>query len=180
MTAAARAGADDAPRTVDDVAAVADTFVALMRTFVRTRSKVLAAAQHDVEWSAHILLRALSMGGPMRASALAEAVESDPSTVSRQVAALVRDGLVERRADPEDGRASLLVLTPKADEILRAQNEIRVQHFNHMLSDWTARDLRRFAALLERFTAAYDQATTQMLIDKVVAGRTASTEGNTE
>src|SRR5438309_441447 len=93
--------AAEAPGTVDDIAAVADTFVALMRTFIRTRSKVLAAAQHDVEWSAHLLLRALSVGGPMRASALAESVESDPSTVSRQVAALVRDGLVERRADPE-------------------------------------------------------------------------------
>jgi|SRR5579859_68650 len=178
MTAAS-ATDPEAPGTVDDVAAVADTFVALMRTFIRTRSKVLAAAQHDVEWSAHLLLRELSIGGPMRASALAEAVESDPSTVSRQVAALVRDGLIERRADPEDGRASLLVLTPKADKILRAQNDVRVQHFNHMLADWSARDLRRFAALLERFTTAYDQATTQMLIDKVVAGRSASAEGNT-
>jgi DNA-binding MarR family transcriptional regulator len=172
---AAPAGADEAPRSVDDVAAVADTFVALMRIFVRTRSKLLAAAQHDVEWSAHVLLRALSTG-PMRASALAEAVESDPSTVSRQVAALVRDGFVERRADPEDGRASLLVLTAKADEVLRAQNEIRVEHFNRMLSDWSAHDLRTFAELLGRFTADYDEANTELLLNKIAAGRSASHE----
>jgi DNA-binding MarR family transcriptional regulator len=163
---------------MDDVAAVADSFVQLMRTFVRTRSKMLAAAQHDVEWSAHVLLRALALDGPMRAGTLAERVESDPSTVSRQVAALVRDGFLERQADPEDGRAALLVLTPKADEVLREQNEIRLQHFAAMLGDWDAEDLRRFAELLERFTADYDVATAKLLIDKVAASRAASTEGN--
>ena len=164
-------------RTMDDVAAVADTFVALMRTFVRTRSKMLAAAQHDVEWSAHVLLRALALDGPMRAGTLAERVESDPSTVSRQVAALVRDGFVERQADPEDGRAALLVLTPKADAVLREQNDIRIQHFARMLGDWDAADLRRFAELLARFTEDYDEASARLLIDKVATTRAASTEG---
>jgi DNA-binding MarR family transcriptional regulator len=161
-------------RTMDDVAAVADSFVQLMRTFVRTRSKMLAAAQHDVEWSAHVLLRTLALDGPMRAGALAERVESDPSTVSRQVAALVRDGLLERQADPEDGRAALLVLTPKADAVLREQNDIRLQHFAAMLDDWDADDLRRFAELLERFTADYDVASARLLIDKVASARTSS------
>ena len=36
---------------------------------------------------------------------------ADPSTVSRQVASLVKAGLVERQADPDDGRASILVPT---------------------------------------------------------------------
>lgn len=178
MTSPAPALAATGNRTMDDVAAVADTFVQLMRTFVRTRSKMLAAAQHDVEWSAHVLLRALATDGPMRAGALAERVESDPSTVSRQVAALVRDGFVERQADPEDGRAALLVLTPKADTVLRAQNDIRLQHFAQMLGDWDAEDLRRFAELLERFTTDYDEATAKLLIDKVATTRTMSTEGN--
>src|SRR5262245_11500612 len=62
--------------------------------------------------SAFILLKNLIHMGPSRSSALAAAVHSDPSTVSRQVAALVRDGLVERRADQDDGRASLLAATP--------------------------------------------------------------------
>src|SRR5690349_22300310 len=49
--------------------------------------------------SAIVLLKNLVAMGPSRSSALAAAVHSDPSTISRQVAALVRDGLVERRAD---------------------------------------------------------------------------------
>ena len=169
--------AGDASRELADVAAVADTFVQLMRTFVRTRSKLLAAAQHDVEWSAHVLLRALDNDGPMRASTLAERVESDPSTVSRQVAALVRDGFVERQADPEDGRATLLVLTDKADTVLRQQNDLRLQHFARMLDEWSSTDLRTFAELLERFTGDYEKASSTLLIDKVAASR--SVEGHT-
>jgi DNA-binding MarR family transcriptional regulator len=164
-----------APR--DDVAAVADTFVALMRSFNRARSKLLAAAKHDVEWSAHVVLKALATGGPMRSSMLAERIESDPSTVSRQVAALVKDGLLERRADPEDGRACLLVPTAKADAVLAEHNDIRLQHFSRMLSDWSDRDLRRFAALLQRFTRDFENANSDWLIEKV-AIQPLSTEGD--
>src|SRR5580698_2712352 len=66
----------------------------------------------------HLLLRVLS-NGPMRASKLAETTQADPSTVSRRVATLVSRGLLERRADPRDGRAALLHLTP-AGQALRA------------------------------------------------------------
>ncbi len=141
-----------------DVSNVADTFVDLARTFTRARAKLLAQAQHDVEWSAHVVLKALSLEGPMRASDLADRIDSDPSTVSRQVAALVKNGFIERQADPEDGRASLLVPTSKADVVLEEHNEIRLEHFNRMLSDWTERDLRRFASLLRRFTHDFTAA----------------------
>src|SRR5664279_3483631 len=111
MSAAHPAATEQPSR--EDVVAVADTFMSLMRSFNRAKARMLAAAQHDVEWSAHMVLRCLANDGPMRSSALADCLQSDPSTISRQVAAMVKDGLLERRADPEDGRASLLVLTPK-------------------------------------------------------------------
>ena len=150
-----------------EIADVADNFVALMRSFNQARTRMLAAAAHDVEWSAHVLLRALANEGPMRAGALAECVRSDPSTVSRQVATLVRDGLLERRADPVDGRASLLVLTPRADDVLAEHDEIRLQHFARMLADWSERDLRRFATLLQRFTADFESANQDALAERV-------------
>jgi DNA-binding MarR family transcriptional regulator len=112
----------------------------------------------------------------MRSSALAECIQSDPSTVSRQVAALVKDGLLERRADPEDGRASLLVPTAKADAVLAEHDEIRLQHFSRMLSDWDDRDLRQFAGLLQRFTIDFDEANHDWLTERV-ATPTASPEG---
>lgn len=141
-----------------DVAEVADTLVSLMRSSARARTRFLAAAAHDVDWAAHIVLKTLATAGPMRASDLAAYIQSDPSTVSRQVAALVKEGLIERQADPADGRASLLALTPRASSVIAEHDDIRLRHFATMLADWTERDLRRFAALLQRFTEAFDSA----------------------
>lgn len=148
-------GASGAQRRL--VARVADNVVELMRSFNRVKARVLAAAEHDVEWSAHVLLRHLQSEGPKRAGELAECVHVDPSTVSRQVAALVRGGLLERRADPADGRASLLVLTDRAHSVLADHARLRLDRFSEMLHDWSEDDLERFGALLERFTAAYDR-----------------------
>jgi DNA-binding MarR family transcriptional regulator len=151
-----------------EVAAVVDSFVTLMRSFVRVRARLMASAEREVEWSAQVLLRALSVG-PMRASTLAERVDVDPSTVSRQVAALVKDGLIERRADPEDGRATLLVVTGKGAEAIREHDDIRLQYFNRMLENWSDRDLQRFAILLERFTNDYDCANGELIVTRGAA-----------
>ena len=139
-----------------DVAAVADSVTELLRSFGKARARMLAAAAHDVEWSARVLLKCIASEGPLRASDVAEYLRSDPSTVSRQVAALVKDGLLERRADPADGRASLLALTAKADAVLAEHDQIRMEHFAHVLNGWSETELRRFATLLRRFTEAYD------------------------
>ena len=48
----------------------------------------------------------------MRVTDLAELKQADPSTVSRQAAQLVKAGLARREADPADGRASRLAVTP--------------------------------------------------------------------
>jgi DNA-binding MarR family transcriptional regulator len=151
----------------DDVAAVADNFVALMRTFGKARARMLVAAEHDVEWSAHVLLKCLHNEGPMRASAVAECLRSDPSTVSRQVAALVKDGLLERRSDPGDGRASLLVLTAKADAVLAVHDEIRLDYFAQMLDGWSDADLQTLATFLRRFTDAYEHANDNWIAERV-------------
>lgn len=146
-----------------DVAALADNLIDLVRTFNRARARLMAAAEQDVEWSAQMLLKCLHTDGPMRASALSDLVRSDPSTVSRQVATLVKDGLLERRSDPDDGRASLLVPTPKADALLADHAKIRVDHFADMLAEWSPADVTQFASLLRRFTDAYEQATSERL-----------------
>jgi DNA-binding MarR family transcriptional regulator len=160
-----------------DVVAVSDQFVRLMRTFNKARARMLAAAAHDVEWSAHMVLKCVEHEGPLRASAIAEVLHSDPSTVSRQVASLVKDGLLERRADPDDGRASLLALTSKAHPVLAEHDRIRLDYFANMLDGWSDTDLRRFAGLLDRFTQAYEAANTEWINDRLAtrAGRMGST-----
>jgi DNA-binding MarR family transcriptional regulator len=161
---------DARPVASTEVAAVADNFIALARTFNRTRARFLAAAARDVEWSSQVLLKCLSNDGPMRASELAECVQSDPSTVSRQVAGLVKEGLLERRADPDDGRASLLVLTDRARAIVADHDEIRLGYFAEMLSDWQPDELRRFAQQLLRFTTDYENANNEWITERIARG----------
>jgi DNA-binding MarR family transcriptional regulator len=168
--------ARDAVDTGPAVTQVADNFVALMRSFGRAKARFMAEAAHDVEWSAQILLRHLAHEGPMRASALAETMHSDPSTVSRQVAALVRDGLVERQADPVDGRASILVPTAKADTVLADHEQRRITHFAAMLADWSDSDLQQFAQLLHRFTEDFEKANTTFISEQART-RPGSAEG---
>lgn len=107
--------------------------------------------------SAIILLKTLAGMGPSRSSALAAAVHSDPSTVSRQVAALVRDGFVERRADQEDGRASLLAATPEGLALLERQRRRMALALAKMLRNWDEAEVDLFVGLFERFVADHEK-----------------------
>ncbi len=139
------------------VAVVADSVVSLLRTVRRAKARLIAAASDDVESASQLLLRTLAADGPMRASALAASVHSDLSTVSRQVAGLVANGLLERRADPVDGRASLLVVTDAGQAVIAEHEHVRTAFFTQVLDGWNDAELTQFSSLLERFTAAYEQ-----------------------
>ncbi|MFD7652732.1 MarR family winged helix-turn-helix transcriptional regulator [Actinosynnema sp. NPDC059797] len=108
--------------------------------------------------SAFILLANLNQLGPSRAGALAEAVFSDPSTVSRQVAALVKEGLVERRADPEDGRASVLAVTEAGARLVAERRRQRNEALIRLFADWDPEDRDRFVEYFERFVGDYEKA----------------------
>jgi DNA-binding MarR family transcriptional regulator len=147
-----------AAHDIDDVAELAATFGQLMRTFIRARQQFVVKARHNVEWSAHLLMACVVNDGPLRVSALAELVQSDPSTVSRQVAQLVKDGYVERQADPGDGRASLLVATERGLALQREYLQVRNAKYRRMLDEWDERDVRQLTGLLHRFAADYEKS----------------------
>lgn len=114
-------------------------------------------AKAGVDKASFVLLSNLVHMGPSRSSALAEAVFSDPSTVSRQVAALVKDGLVERRADPEDGRASVLAATEEGVRLFQERKRLRNAAIARMFETWTADEWQQFAGLFERFVDDYER-----------------------
>ncbi|MBC3840165.1 MarR family transcriptional regulator [Streptacidiphilus sp. 4-A2] len=140
----------------------------------------MAAASDDVDSAMQMLLRTVAAEGPLRASALAAGVQSDLSTVSRQVTTLVTRGLLERRADPVDGRASLLVLTDAGQAVIAEHEHARTAFFEQVLSGWSPDELGQFAHLLERFTAAYDTTHTHWMTDaKRHSARTGDPEEGT-
>lgn len=123
-----------------------------------------AISQHHVQPSGDGLERAcvgllvhLIKGGPQRASALAESAHSDPSTVSRQIAQLVQLGLIERRPDPLDGRASLLAATAEGERVFEQKRRWRNELFAAMLAHWSAEDLDALHNLLSRFNDDFEE-----------------------
>jgi DNA-binding MarR family transcriptional regulator len=76
----------------------------------------------------------------------------DPSTISRAVTALVRAGLVRRAADQNDGRASVLALTPHGRAVLADITSRYDERLADALRDWTVDDLNALASMLQRFS----------------------------
>ncbi|MEU8657880.1 MarR family winged helix-turn-helix transcriptional regulator [Actinoplanes philippinensis] len=75
----------------------------------------------------------------------------DPSTVSRAVAGLVRDGLVLRVADPTDGRASTLQLTDRGATVLDEVRSHYERQITAALRDWTPEEITTLTTSLNRF-----------------------------
>jgi DNA-binding MarR family transcriptional regulator len=120
------------------------------------RKRVSKVGDSGVERAAYVLLARLVIDGPHRSNALAEAVHSDPSTVSRQIAALVRIGYVERRSDPADGRACLLAATAEGHRVFEANRDLRNREISNITSDWDEADRERLVELMDRFTTALE------------------------
>jgi DNA-binding MarR family transcriptional regulator len=142
----------------DSVRSLSEQVVRLQRAFGSMRQQLAAnrsTSGEGVEWAAYGLLFQLVTNGPRRSSVLAEAACVDPSTVSRQVAQLVKAGLVARQSDPEDGRASLLVATDQGRAAFAAKMEHRAQMFDHVLAGWTPQDVDTLARLLARFNDSF-------------------------
>ncbi|HVA92639.1 MAG TPA: MarR family transcriptional regulator [Chloroflexota bacterium] len=108
------------------------------------------AQSQGLSLSACIVLRPLVRFGPLRSSALAEAVCLDTSWISRQVAHLVERGLVERRADRADGRVCILAATEAGVEAVARLQQSLDEYMVGKVSGWSERDRRRLAMLLGR------------------------------
>lgn len=116
--------------------------------------------QHSDIGVAHVLVQ-LVEHGPQRVGAIACAVGSDPSTVSRKVTTLVDAGLVERRADPDDGRAQLLAATEAGVRRCDEGRGRRTDFVAGVLTEWPGESRLLLADLLGRFADDLQAAATR-------------------
>lgn len=86
--------------------------------------------------------------GPITPSALAETLVADKGQVSRTVRELERSGLIERTADPADGRSTRLTATPNGVERLAAARSADPHALQDRLADWDVSDIRTLPRLL--------------------------------
>src|ERR1700727_1458447 len=98
------------PRTPDTT--ISDTAAGLRNSIVRT-ARVLrqdAAAESGLSPTQTAVLATINRSGPLTPSELAEIERVKRPSMTRTLACLEREGLVDRTPDPADGRSSLVAI----------------------------------------------------------------------
>jgi len=98
-------------------------------------------------------LSVLVFGGPRTLGALASIEGVTPPTMSRLVAGMVTDGLVERMPDPGDRRIVRVAASDQGRALLLAGRDRRVATLTTMMAPLTPKERRRLdsaAAIIER------------------------------
>ncbi len=87
----------------------------------------------DLSASAALVLNRINREGPMRLTALAEAEGASQSGMTQLVQRMERQGLLERWSDPDDGRASLVMLGEAGQRFWAARNDVLRQRVAALL-----------------------------------------------
>jgi DNA-binding MarR family transcriptional regulator len=136
-----------------EAATAVETIQREMTVFAR-RARASASRLHpELSLVSYTLLGHLEERDGCRATDLAAHYALDKSTVSRQVAALERAGLIERRPHPADHRVQVLHLTDAGRSILGQVTVSRRAAVGERLAEWSREDLERFAGYLVRYNS---------------------------
>lgn len=141
----------------DEVLGTIETQVAmLMRLGEATRRATGLRPHRALDRAAYVILRHLEASGPQNITVLADRLNLDGSTVTRQVTALEKNGLATRRPDPTDGRGT--VIDPTAAGLRQVADVARARRalYDRILAGWSEKDRRQLAATLERFNGSVE------------------------
>lgn len=108
-------------------------------------------ARKEPEGGQIAALMMLSKCGPVRSSDLAKELFLDQSTVSRHVAHLEADGLVEKVADASDRRATQLHLTELGRKNVQDYWQKRIEAMREGFEHWDPEELRTLSRLMVRY-----------------------------
>jgi DNA-binding MarR family transcriptional regulator len=129
-------------------AAISDTW-----SWARATARDAAQALDPrLDVTAYPLVSLIGWRGAMRPSELAAVLHLDKSTVSRQIDAAARLGLVGRAPDPDDARAVTVQLTDAARERLNALRTVRLERWRAALAEWAPGDITELTRLLGQLT----------------------------
>ena len=144
-----------------------DTDVAAWRAVLLAQSRAVRAIERDLDatgaiplgWYDVLLELNAAPGRRLRMQDVAARAVLSRTRVSRIVAELETAGLVERRPDPDDGRAALATITPAGRAALKRTAPIYLagieEHFNRYLTPTAQRAIA--AALQHVIDAHQDQ-----------------------
>ncbi|WP_426766651.1 MarR family winged helix-turn-helix transcriptional regulator [Pseudarthrobacter sp. 1G09] len=144
--------------TVDSALQNVEHQISLFWRRARAISNQLSREVHpDMEPAAYGLLSVIRKEGTIRLTDLAINIGVGKPSVSRQVAFLEGLGLVSKEADPLDGRAQSIRLTPKGEEKMHEVQDARRQVFRERLGEWPLGDLQELARYMAKLNATYER-----------------------
>jgi DNA-binding MarR family transcriptional regulator len=118
-----------------------------------------ADATVGLDRAGYVLLRTLERIGPASINAIALAVGLDGSTVTRQVATMNRQGLVERNTNPGDRRSCIISPTETGHDAMRDVGNTRRANLAAVTSDWSEDERNTLGRLLTKLNDSIAQAT---------------------
>lgn len=129
---------------------VIDTLEQELAVLVRALEAIGRHRDYPLE-RAHYLLLIQLADGALSTSELAARLALDHSTVTRQIAAMQKRGLVVKRTNPEDRRSSLIDCTETGIAQAAAMRTVRLERVDALFADWDKADCETLATLLTRF-----------------------------
>ena len=126
--------------------------MAIVRTARRLRQEAAAEATGLTPTSV-AALATIERHGPMTPSEIAEIEHVKRPTITRTLGCLEREGLIDRAADPADGRSALVSVNGAGRERLRRLRKRKNAYLARRmrdLSDEEVETLERAAEILER------------------------------
>lgn len=128
--------------------------------------RIETSARHSTMYvrmdrAGYAIARTLHSRGPLGVNDLAKNLSLDGSTVTRQVAAMEARRQAIRKADPDDGRAWVISLTPAGRDEMLAITDERRRRFADWTADWSPAEVEQFGNLLQRLNSAMTRTSQQ-------------------
>jgi DNA-binding MarR family transcriptional regulator len=136
---------------------VTDVASHLRLVVARTARRLRQEAEQDLSPSLTSALASIDRHGPLTPSELAALERVQRPTATRMLGRLAELGLIERAADPADGRSALITASPAGRALLRRLRTRKNQYLARRLRTLTPDEvatLDRAAAILERMLDA--------------------------
>ncbi|HMH94472.1 MAG TPA: MarR family transcriptional regulator [Streptosporangiaceae bacterium] len=113
-----------------------------------TRMAIRLPSVQRLSFTTLSVLHTLAGRGPKRLTELTASEQVTQSAITQIVTRLKRDGLVERRRDPSDGRAVLVHVTTKGAAIIDGRRAERMARLGELAGRLTPADRAAIAAAL--------------------------------
>jgi MarR family transcriptional regulator for hemolysin len=116
----------------------------LLRTYADQRARQFGISR--AQWG---VLKRLDRSEGLKQSELAELLDLQPISLTRLLDRLAKNGLIERRPDPNDRRANRLYLTPAARPLLGQLDALGRDVMKHVLAGFDETENERLLRELE-------------------------------